>query len=333
MTAIVSDKLRIYNAQRFAIDAAADNNVYAFIGKPTPWANELLPDLPEDTTEQRDLNYWKDALGFQKIAGVSACIPRYNWTTGTVYAQYDSNDSELFRKAFFVLSTDVATGRLYVYKCLSNNRGATSTVNPVTVTTANARPFTTADNYVWILMYEIQASDQENFSTPQFIPVRRLTVSDGSVQAQVQAAALFGGIFAINVTAVGSGYTVPPAVTITGDGTGATAQAFVSGGQVIRVAMTAVGSATPLPPSLLALLELVQLPKLASLLKVVMARMPRSSFLAISPRLLLLSRQTMEALSVSTMTSVALAWFVRHSSLEAPPLPPELLSVRLIGFV
>ena len=66
--------------------------------------------------------------------------------------------------------------------------------------------------------------------TTQYIPVKTLTEDDGSLQWQVQTAAVQGSIEAVFVMYSGSGYSAnnPPTVTLVGDGTGATAIATVN---------------------------------------------------------------------------------------------------------
>lgn len=59
------------------------------------------------------------------------------------------------------------------------------------------------------------------------------------------------GVYLINVTAGGSGYTSPPNITITGGGgSGVTAQAFLSGGAVSSVMVTSAGSGFTSKPTI-----------------------------------------------------------------------------------
>jgi hypothetical protein len=79
-------------------------------------------------------------------------------------------------------------------------------------------------------MYTLSDEERLRFVTNSFIPVKTLKENDGSLQWQVQEAAVQGSIETIFVTYSGSGYDAnnPPAVIITGDGTGATAIANVN---------------------------------------------------------------------------------------------------------
>jgi hypothetical protein len=62
------------------------------------------------------------------------------------------------------------------------------------------------------------------------------------VAAAATATISTGAIAAISVTRGGGNYTIPPAVTISGDGTGATATATISGGNVTAITVTNPGS-------------------------------------------------------------------------------------------
>ena len=62
-----------------------------------------------------------------------------------------------------------------------------------------------------------------------------------TVQYNVEALAVSGSIEAYVVTNGGSGYTEAPAVTITGNGSGATAHAVISGGAVTKIIVDTAG--------------------------------------------------------------------------------------------
>ena len=108
-------------------------------------------------------------------------------TSGTVYDEYrhnytssntaSSGASTLWASTFYVVTSDYN-----VYKVISNNNGANSTVMP-TGTSTNI--LTTADGYKWKFMYSISASDVIKFVTSDFIPVKTIGAKaiDGEVGA------------------------------------------------------------------------------------------------------------------------------------------------------
>jgi len=91
-------------------------------------------------------------------------------------------------------------------------------------------------------MYTVTTAKALKFLTNDYIPVQTLDGDDGTDQWDVQAAAVDGGVHVVKVTAGGSAYGSAPAVTITGDGTGATANSTISAGVVTAVTITAAGT-------------------------------------------------------------------------------------------
>ena len=202
MPGIVTRRFRVHNAQQFheAFSEAVDTNMYMFIGRITPWPDEANPPTPSDSVTQTRFESWRSMLGTKKIPSgdITFACERNNWTTGTVYAEYDDTDTTLYANNFFVMTEDYN-----VYKCLYNAKGGTSTVKPTgTATTIS----TTSDGYKWKFMYNISTADALKFITTNFIPVKTLTANDGSVQWTVQQAASNGTIDIVDVTTNGTGY-------------------------------------------------------------------------------------------------------------------------------
>jgi hypothetical protein len=154
--------------------------------------------------------------------------PRYNWTLGTVYAQYDDLYGQTNANGRLIApdggASSLSTARFYVitdeynvYKCISNGkRGdassdlpSASTVKP-TGTDTNA--FETSDGYIWKFMFRVEAGDVTKFLTPTHIPVRKMS-GFGEPQYDVN-----GFLDRIDVTFGGSGYSSAPYVRIQGDG-------------------------------------------------------------------------------------------------------------------
>lgn len=199
--------------------------------------DEDNPPTPVDSTLSFFQTY-DDIIALKKIlpASVSHVIKRLDWTTGTVYDQYEDFVNDLEDRNYFVMNTDT----YYVYKCIYNNGGATSTVAP---TGSSTSVITTADGYKWKFMYEVRTTDVTKFMTTDWIPVPVVTTDDGSLQYDVQAAAVDGAIDHIQVISGGTGYTTGMAVTISGGGgSSATATVVASGGVVTGITITGRGS-------------------------------------------------------------------------------------------
>ena len=239
MASIVTTKFRVHNAEQFAEAFSETSNtiMYLFIGKNTAFPNDNAPPTPVNSTANVEYTPWRDMYAAKRIttSDVTHAIPRYDWTAGTVYDKYDDQDTNLLESDdFYVVTEDYN-----VYKVLNNAGGTASTTKPSGVSTS---PFTTADGYIWKYMYSVSTAKALKFLTNEYIPVQTLASDDGSDQWDVQQAAIDGGIHVVNVTSGGSGYGSAPAVTIVGDGTGATANSTISSGVVTAVTITNPGT-------------------------------------------------------------------------------------------
>jgi len=239
MASIVTTKFRVHNAQQFAEAFSETSNtiMYLFIGKNTEFPDDNAPPTPVNSTANVEYTPWRDMYAAKRIttADVTHAVPRHDWTSGTVYTYYDDADTNLIESdSFFVITEDYN-----VYKCLWNAGSAASTTKPTGVSTS---PFTTADGYIWKYMYTVTTAKALKFLTNDYIPVQQLEGDDGTDQWDVQTAAVDGGVHVVRVTAGGSAYGSAPAVTITGDGTGATANSTITAGAVTAVTITNAGT-------------------------------------------------------------------------------------------
>ena len=187
-------------------------------------ASDSNPPTPYDTIYD-EFKTWDEILAAKYIesADVSFVIPRYNWVAGQVYAAFDSDDTYLFDKPFYVMNRDFR-----VYKCIDNNGGATVFDEPDLAETTGYTA--TNDGYIWKFMYSISPADVVKFVTPEWIPVKTIYDYDETQannydadQSAVQSNATDGDItrlmgvnasIGLPVTA-GSG---TDAYTVTGEG-------------------------------------------------------------------------------------------------------------------
>ena len=210
MPAIITNAFRTYNADNF-ISAFSTNKVYLMIGKADAWSGadlgqytEASPSdtsipVPIDTTVAPYIHH-NDMIAAKLInaSDVSHVIKRTDWTSGTVYTEYDHKQDDQIDQTFFVM-----TDQYNVYKCISNYGGAASTVKPTSQTSSIIE---TSDNYRWKFMYEVQQADVLKYVTTDWIPVKYLATDDGNAQWDVQQAAVDGALEHIDVTAGGTGY-------------------------------------------------------------------------------------------------------------------------------
>ena len=175
-----------------AVQKEFSSNVYYFaLSKHSEWTDEPKPDLAYNTTEAIN-NFHREMILGKRIraADVAPLIKRHFWTSNTVYAQYDDTDGDLYEKEFYVVN-----GSEQVYKCLFNNNGAKSTIEPTTV---SSNKFQTADGYIWKYMYSISSANNTKFSTGTFIPV--------DTNTSVVSAASNGSIDIIFISNTGTNY-------------------------------------------------------------------------------------------------------------------------------
>jgi len=261
MPAIITDRFRIHNSEQFseAFSEASGNTFYLGIGRPQPFATstradsrtnnegtDAAPITPADNTTAQTYPY-DDLIAAKKITStdVTFCIPRRNWSTGTIYDIYrhdygdyatgntstitaNSGASTLHDASFYVL-----TSARNVYKCLDNNGNAASTVEP---STTLPDIISTADGYKWKYMYTLSASQQSNFLSTDFMAV--------TTNSTVSSAAVDGAINIVKIKTAGSGGAdgTHTNIDIKGDGTGGKVSVTVTSGTVTAVTVTTPGT-------------------------------------------------------------------------------------------
>jgi hypothetical protein len=230
MASAYSINLPVYNAEQFKRSVSLEDGpkLYLTFGKPVPWANDAAPAQANSSVTSFN-EIWKNMVGAKLITGfdISHAIVRNDWQANTEYAAYDhctcSLDLVNSNSAFYVV-----TKEWNVYKCISNNSGALSTVQPTNISTTNLSK--EIDGYVWKYMYTISPSERLKFTTDRYIPVKIISTDDNSLQWQVQENATPGSIDEIFIINGGDNYTDANNITIsiTGDGIGANAIAQVN---------------------------------------------------------------------------------------------------------
>ena len=242
MPAIITDTLKRDLLAEIKSDFdSAGSEYYVGLGRSELWDDSDNVVTPVQSARTIDL-FRRSLQGVKKIQDVSYIVPRYNWSSGTIYSAYDDNFSAYPSNAYYV-----KTDANQIYICLQQGKNATgaavtSTIEPTgTLTT----PFTTADGYVWKFLYSITALKANRFLSANFQHVELLDSASNpleTLQINVQNAAISGEIVGLAVTGGGTGYSGTPTVTITGDGDSAQATATISGGAVVKLEMTNRGS-------------------------------------------------------------------------------------------
>lgn len=237
--------LKVLAAQRFrdSISLANSNTtIYFTYGKIDAWANEPTPQIANNSVAAKN-EFWESMVGGKRIVegDMYQVIPKYEWNYGTVYTAYDELNADLYNEGvkFYILNSQSS-----VYKCLSNNGAANSFNEPTT--TATNTTIQTADGYIWKYMYTLTDAEKRRFMTTKFMPVKTLSSDNGSLQWDVQQAAVDGAIHNIVITHHGNNYTNVSnlVVSVTGDGSGASATATINTATntINAIFMTSIGT-------------------------------------------------------------------------------------------
>lgn len=196
------------NYKKAVIDEIRDNistntsNYYVFASNPVAH-NGIIPDVLGDDYSNQYVNNWNMIFGKKlKHTDIIPVIKKNIWVS-KVYDFYDDRNTTVLEKNnFYVISPTITVGGYYhVYKCLDNNNGAVSTIDPGSITTpTQIAPFILSDNYKWVYITSISQADNSKFGTEEYFPV-------ASNSAVVSAAASNNcGVEKVVIVNGGSGY-------------------------------------------------------------------------------------------------------------------------------
>lgn len=178
------------------------NQYFFFMSKSSAWADENTPDAYTDTVAS-DNQVKSDAIAYIKInpKDILFALPRYTWTTGTSYAQYDDSVvlfDDTTPKIFYVV-----TSTNKVYKCMGNNSGGVSTVEP---TSTISSIFATSDGYKWKYLATLREGDIP-YEFTDYIPVGYATSgldTETINQYNTQIQSVSGSIDSFKITSAGN---------------------------------------------------------------------------------------------------------------------------------
>jgi hypothetical protein len=196
MPAIITDQIRVLNAENFVNGiSTTTNSYYVFIGLPN--ATEINSDwntntpAPIDNFDDHD-NIYDTLISAKKInsSDVLQVIRKISWTSGTIYEMYrhdydinnttpQTNSSNLYNSNFYVMNSDFR-----VYECIYNGANPTNSGKGIASleepTHTDLQPRLESDGYLWKYLYTIKPSDIVKFDSVDYIPVPQnwLTNSD-----------------------------------------------------------------------------------------------------------------------------------------------------------
>jgi hypothetical protein len=268
MPAIVTDKLRILNANSF-VNSVNDpsNSFYVFVGLANPatsgygrvatW-NDDTPN-PIDNTDYLN-HYGSTILYGKKITpgNIKRVVRKIEWQSGRQY--------EMYRPDYAVTNPSPTTGsmRLYdadyyiinedfrVYICIDNGSTGIKTsgnASQIEPTFTDLEPTRLSDGYTWKYLFTISPNDIIKFDSTEYItlPNDWETTSDAAIAAVREngnSIANENQIKKVYIENRGSGYTIPngTSANIVGDGTGGRVSLEVdTSGRINNVIVTAGG--------------------------------------------------------------------------------------------
>lgn len=217
---------------------------YIFLGKVDAWPDDVNPPQPSQSPASVKETF-KNMFAVKKLtaSNIAAVVPRIDWTSGTTYEEYSDQVDN------FVTVNGVVTKQFYVrnsydqiFKCLFNNNGAASTIEP-SITPGNtntSRAIILEDGYKWIYITTIDKGLKQKFFDENWMPV-----AFGAHPPRSNTTYGFGSVDAINIINSGSGYAngfSTTTITINGDGFGASSQANVSNNKIVDITVTNSGN-------------------------------------------------------------------------------------------
>lgn len=169
----------------------SNNSYYVGVSRVEEWDDEDNPDL--ETNKLSDiLDLEKELIIAVKVnaSDVSYLIDRNIWESGTVYTQFDATDPDIQDKNYYVINSYND-----VYKCISNNGGEASTVEPTSTITST---ITLGDGYIWKYMFSVSNDANTKFTSNSYIPI--------VANSTVEGAATDGSLEYIQITNAGNNY-------------------------------------------------------------------------------------------------------------------------------
>jgi hypothetical protein len=175
------------------------------------------------------------------ISANSFVVETYDWISGTVYNQYDNNDTN--RTQFYL-----SNGKNEVFICLQTGKTSTgiatgSSVEPSSTLALAydglSRTFPTGDGYLWRYLYKMSGSSVNNFKTSEYMPVQKIVgsgvIAETIEQSNLQTTAIAGEILGVAIVDGGSNYQFNPRIDLEGNGTGGTFVGTISDGKIVKI--------------------------------------------------------------------------------------------------
>lgn len=155
---------------------------------------------PTDNIRQTLTNAYREMIFGKKVntTDVKMVMRNIPYEANKVYTMYDDLDGTMQSNDFYCVVDEDSF--YHVYKCLDNNLGVNSTVQPQFshISGSNTTIYQTSDGYRWKYLFSISSAQYDKFATDSYIPF--------IVNTDVQAAAVNGSIEIIKIEVEGKNY-------------------------------------------------------------------------------------------------------------------------------
>ena len=186
---------------------------YIFIGNSIAYSNEASVPSIVESVSQNDLAF-DNMIAAKRVraSDVNLVIPRVNWEANKKYRQFDGQisieDSITGNTSQNLKPMYVMNSAKNVYKCLSNNESALSTVEPTgDYTTSSGIIRKDSDGYIWKYMYNVRAENKFLNATHMPVPTRNNQSSEVDTVFNLSPAGVVNGeLTTVIMTNGGSGY-------------------------------------------------------------------------------------------------------------------------------
>jgi hypothetical protein len=222
----------------YTLGENSTDSLYMFMSRQLPWSAATEPYPPAPTQEEATYKeIWDNFMAAKKVNynNVKMVVRNNTWTANNVYIAYDDQNPNLLigNTQFYVINSNND-----VYKCLSNNASANSTIEPVGLgSVSNNYIQTTSDGYQW--KYMLYVDEDDDFFNRWWIPAP-IVAPISSTQEIIKNAAVDGSIDVIKIENSGNNYIDGYdqfIVNITGDGMDANACVNIFDGHISEIKM------------------------------------------------------------------------------------------------
>ena len=203
---------------------------YYYLGKTVTWTDELTPPYPTDS-QAYEFASRNDIITMKEIkpTDIAFVIPRYNWTSGTIYDQYDDQYSTEVQGVNLTAGGFGYGSDPFVYI------GSQGSVNWAASTSyILGKLIKSGNNYYIVTTTGVTGTTAPTHTsgtvTNGTAPLQWVSVSNGGgTGATATSTRIEGSVAGITLTARGSGYTsIPTCIIAGGGGTNAAASAVVT---------------------------------------------------------------------------------------------------------